>query len=648
MIEESSKLSLSNSFGRIVSLVKSIKFIPSVLVLLFDLFILIFFLSIFYLVLENLYFLEMTLQDFTFWSLAVLFLFSLFMYFFKSYRSFLRYTEFYELIRVAAVFFFSFSAFFILNQFAILFSWEINVPLFFILFVYLMSFVALSTYRLIVKEFYFYLNRESKASKKVVIYGTDFAAITLYRLFKRDLNYRNEVVAFFDENLPESSKEIFGLKVYYDLDQLELCLTKFKVDELIISSDSLSIDKKQLIFQICHNHSVEIKFFPSIAELKTTSADLSNLCKLRLEDLLGRPTIQIDQNHLTLNLNNRVILVSGAGGSIGSELCRQICKYPIKQLLLLDFDESALFEIHQELLRKYPGKDIEAVLCDIRSNKDLEEVFKKFRPDFVLHAAAYKHVPLMEAFPKLAVQTNIIGTKILADLSIKYRVLKFLLVSTDKAVNPTNVMGASKRCAELYIQSKAFTTGSDHATEFVVTRFGNVLGSNGSVIPLFTKQIENGGPVTVTHPDIVRFFMTIPEACSLVLEAFSMGKAGNVFVFDMGNPVRILDLAEKMIKLSGKKPYEDIAISFTGLRPGEKLYEELFNKDEVQSTTYNPKIFIINTNLSSLSRIDSNLQEIQHLLEKNGDGKALIKMIKKILPEYKSAEADYVELDRLN
>ena len=429
---------------------------------------------------------------------------------------------------------------------------------------------------------------------------------------------------------------------------MESCLINFKVSELVISSDSLSIDKKQLIFKICHKYGVDIKYFPSVSELKNTPVDLSNLRKLRLEDLLGRPPIQIDQNHLSQSLNNKIILVSGAGGSIGSELCRQICKYPIKQLLLLDFAESALFEIHQELLRNFPGKNAEAILCDIRSNRDLEEVFKRFRPEFVFHAAAYKHVPLMEVFPKLAVQTNILGTRLLADLSIKYGVLKFLLVSTDKAVNPTNVMGASKRCAELYIQSKAFTRGSDHATEFVVTRFGNVLGSNGSVIPLFTKQIENGGPVTVTHRDIVRYFMTIPEACSLVLEAFSMGKAGNIFVFDMGDPVRILDLAEKMIILSGKKPYKDISISFTGLRPGEKLYEELFNKDEVQSTTYNPKIFIINTNLSSLSRIDSDLQEIQHLLEKNGDGKSLIKMIKKILPEYKNAEADYVELDRLN
>lgn len=639
---------LRAKFESIFKFLKGVNFIPPLLIFSFDLFIVVFFLFTSYLVLENLYFSEMTLQDFTFWSMAVLFLSSLFMYIFKSYRSFLRYTEFYEIIRVASVFLFSFLSFFVLNHLSIFFSWDLNVPLFFILFVYLVSFVVLSTYRLMVKEFYFYLNRESKISKKIIIYGTDYTAITLYQLFKRDLNYRHEVVAFFDENLPDSSKEIFGLKIFSGLDHLESCLINFKVSELVISSDSLSIDKKQLIFKICHKYGVDIKYFPSVSELKNTPVDLSNLRKLRLEDLLGRPPIQIDQNHLSQSLNNKIILVSGAGGSIGSELCRQICKYPIKQLLLLDFAESALFEIHQELLRNFPGKNAEAILCDIRSNRDLEEVFKRFRPEFVFHAAAYKHVPLMEVFPKLAVQTNILGTRLLADLSIKYGVLKFLLVSTDKAVNPTNVMGATKRCAELYIQSKAFTRGSDHATEFVVTRFGNVLGSNGSVIPLFTKQIENGGPVTVTHRDIVRYFMTIPEACSLVLEAFSMGKAGNIFVFDMGDPVRILDLAEKMIILSGKKPYKDISISFTGLRPGEKLYEELFNKDEVQSTTYNPKIFIINTNLSSLSRIDSDLQEIQHLLEKNGDGKSLIKMIKKILPEYKSTEADYVELDRLN
>lgn len=639
---------LYNRLSHLFNFLKRVNFIPPLLIFFFDSFIVVFFLFTSYLVLENLYFSNMSVRDFTFWSMAVLFLSSLFMYIFKSYRSFLRYTEFYEIIRVASVFLFSFVSFFVLNQISIFFSWNLKVPLFFILFVYLVSFVVLSTYRLVVKEFYFFLNRESKISKKIIIYGTDYTAITLYQLFKRDLNYKHEVVAFFDENLPDSSKEIFGLKIYSNLEYLESCLIDYNISELIISSDSLSVDKKQLIFQICHNNSVDIKFFPSIAELKNTSADLSNLRKLRLEDLLGRPTIQIDQNHLSMNLNNKIILVSGAGGSIGSELCRQICKYPIKQLLLMDFAESALFEIHQELLRNFPGKDIDAILCDLRSIKDTEEIFKNFNPEFVFHAAAYKHVPLMEAFPKLAVQTNIIGTKILADLSIKYEVRKFLLVSTDKAVNPTNVMGASKRCAELYIQSKALASGGNHVTEFVITRFGNVLGSNGSVIPLFTKQIENGGPVTVTHKDIVRYFMTIPEACSLVLEAFSMGKTGNVFVFDMGSPVRILDLAEKMIKLSGKKPYDDISISFTGLRPGEKLYEELFNKDEVQSTTYNPKIFIINTNSNSFCDIDPELEKIEFFLENNGDEKSLIRIIKKIVPEYKNNDVDFVELNRLN
>lgn len=631
---------------KVLDFIKRVNFIPPLLIFSFDIFIVTFVLFISFFILENLNLIDFDLSDFSRWSSLALFITALFMYTFKSYRSFLRYTEFYEIIKIASVFVFSFLVFIILESLNTNFELGVSVPVFYLLFVYLVSFVALSTYRLLVKEFYFFLNRENRTVKNIIIYGTDYSAITLYQLFKRDLNYKHQVVAFFDENLPDNSKQIYGVKIYSSLDLFEDCLNSFEVSEVIISSDSLSVEKKQFIFQACYRNQVEIKYFPSISELKNSSVNLEHLRKLKLEDLLGRSPIHIDQNHLSFNLKGRRVLVSGAGGSIGSELCRQICKYPIAKIILLDFAESALFEIQQELIRNFPTKKIEAVLCDIRSFADLEEVFIGYNPELVFHAAAYKHVPLMESFPKLAIQTNIFGTKNLVDLSIKFDVLKFLLISTDKAVNPSNVMGASKRCAELYVQSKTKLFGKSHSTEFVITRFGNVLGSNGSVIPLFTKQIENGGPVTVTHKDIVRYFMTIPEACSLVLEAFSMGKDGSVFVFDMGDPVRIVDLAEKMIKLTGKKPYIDIPIMFSGLRPGEKLFEELFNDSDEQSKTYNPKIFIINNNCDFDLNLDLEINRIKTMIENNADSNSLVKLIKEIIPEFKSQESKFVELDK--
>jgi FlaA1/EpsC-like NDP-sugar epimerase len=345
-----------------------------------------------------------------------------------------------------------------------------------------------------------------------------------------------------------------------------------------------------------------------------------------------------------------VVLVTGAAGSIGSELCRQIAFYKPSLLILLDAAESPLFDIQQEFKERYPSITIKTVLADVRNRKRLNEIFKDNRPQLVFHAAAYKHVPLMEHYPEESIHTNVLGTKNMADLSAFYQVEKFVFVSTDKAVNPTNVMGATKRAAEMYVQSFNEYLENNHTkfhTKFITTRFGNVLGSNGSVVPLFKKQLANGGPLTVTHPDITRYFMTIPEACQLVLEAGIMGNGGEVYVFDMGSPVKIVDLAKRMIELSGKKVGEDIEIQFTGLREGEKLYEELLNDHERVQITHHPKILIAQVNPNSYHKVRNQIELFAELIEKNNEYD-LVRHLKVLVPEFISNSSRFETLDRVN
>ena len=367
----------------------------------------------------------------------------------------------------------------------------------------------------------------------------------------------------------------------------------------------------------------------------------SQIRDVRIEDLLGRDEIQLNQKKILLGLENKTILVSGAAGSIGSEIVRQLLRFPIKKIVLLDQAESALYDLQQEILLRHYDAPFQVVLADVTNKVRMANVFKEYQPHIVFNAAAYKHVPLMEDAPYEAIRINVGGTKILADLSLEHGVEKFVMVSTDKAVNPTNVMGTSKRICEIYVQSLAQMP--EVKTGFVTTRFGNVLGSNGSVVPLFKKQIAQGGPVTVTHPDITRFFMTIPEACQLVLEAAFMGNGGEIFVFDMGEPVKILDLAQKMIKLSGLKLGEDIDIKFTGLRPGEKLYEELLASTENTIPTYNDKIMIGNVLPYNIDETSKEIADLLGSLYKESEESLIVRM-KSLVPEFYPQNPKYKSL----
>jgi FlaA1/EpsC-like NDP-sugar epimerase len=406
----------------------------------------------------------------------------------------------------------------------------------------------------------------------------------------------------------------------------------------------MSAKAKRKISDIFLDRGVVVKALPPVDKWVEGEFAMNQIHNVKIEDLLGREVIQMNNKRIGEEISGKVILVTGAAGSIGSEIVRQLIAYFPSKLVLVDQAESALYDLEYELAGKVPANvQLIVNVADVSDTRRVSRIFKSHKPDIIFHAAAYKHVPLMENNPYEAIKTNVIGTRILAELASEVGVEKFVMVSTDKAVNPTNVMGATKRLAEMYTQSMNQLEGVK--TKFIATRFGNVLGSNGSVIPLFKKQIERGGPVTVTHPEITRYFMTIPEACELVLEAATMGQGGEVFVFDMGESVKIIDLAKKMITLSGLRVDKDIEIRYTGLRPGEKLYEELLNNDENTLPTHHPKILIAEVNTPSYAYMEVATNDLNHLLS-NGDNNSIVAKIKEIIPEYKSNNSVFETLDK--
>ncbi len=507
-------------------------------------------------------------------------------------------------------------------------------------------------YRLLVKELFVYIKNGVmvKELKNGVIFGAGEAGIIAQEAIKRDSKIEFNTIAFLDDDPKKEGKNIDGKRIYKGIKDLERLVTEFGVTELIIAVRDLSVQRKNEIIDECLKLKVSVSIVPPVDQWINGGLTANEIREVKIEDLLSREQIILDNPRIHQDLQGKVILVTGAAGSIGSELCRQISYYDPQMLIMLDIAESALYDIEQEFKESRPNCPMKIVLGDVRNKKKIKEVFKKFKPQVVFHAAAYKHVPMMENYPEEAVHSNIIGTKILADIAVLAQVDKFVFVSTDKAVNPTNVMGASKRTAEMYVQALNEYLEVNHKkyhTKFITTRFGNVLGSNGSVIPLFKKQIMHGGPITVTHPDITRYFMTIPEACQLVLEAGIMGEGGEIFVFDMGEPIKILDLAKKMIKLSGKKIDEDIKIVFSGLREGEKLFEELLNDFEMVKITHHPKIKIASVPPSSYHKIDGQIDIFIDLIGKNSENE-LVSHLKSIVPEYISNSSRFGVLDRLN
>jgi FlaA1/EpsC-like NDP-sugar epimerase len=451
-------------------------------------------------------------------------------------------------------------------------------------------------------------------------------------------------LGFIDDNESKIGKTIEGIKVYSLPEVLDKFVGSNDGMEVIMAINNMSAKSKRKISDIFLDRGVVVKALPPVDKWVEGEFAMNQIHNVKIEDLLGREVIQMNNKRIGEEISGKVILVTGAAGSIGSEIVRQLIAYFPAKLVLVDQAESALYDLEYELAGKVPTNvQLIVNVADVSDTRRVSKIFKNHRPDIIFHAAAYKHVPLMENNPYEAIKTNVIGTRILSELAAEVGVEKFVMVSTDKAVNPTNVMGATKRLAEMYTQSMNQLEGVK--TKFIATRFGNVLGSNGSVIPLFKKQIERGGPVTVTHPEITRYFMTIPEACELVLEAATMGQGGEVFVFDMGESVKIIDLAKKMITLSGLRVDKDIEIRYTGLRPGEKLYEELLNNDENTLPTHHPKILIAEVNTPSYAYMEVATNDLNHLLS-SGTNNSIVAKIKEIIPEYKSNNSVFETLDK--
>jgi FlaA1/EpsC-like NDP-sugar epimerase len=512
--------------------------------------------------------------------------------------------------------------------------------------------------RTFVRGFYYYAKQINTVDREnVLVYGSDMEAILVKQAIESSANNKFVIAGFIETDTNKINTYIQQKKVYH-LKALATLKSKKNISKLIVMNDRLTSKEKKLVIEKCLQIGIKVLTVPPSDQWISGRPAMAQFKELKIEDLLQREPIVINTSNISQDLSGKRVLITGAAGSIGSEIVRQVLSYKPEMVILVDQAESALHDMQLEVEEKFPNSNVKIFIASIRDRNRMQIPFREFRPHVVYHAAAYKHVPMMERHPCEAILTNVMGTKTIADLAIQYSVQKFVMISTDKAVNPTNVMGTSKRIAEMYVQSLSnvadnivdqtllnITNPSGIKTKFITTRFGNVLGSNGSVIPRFRQQIESGGPVTVTHPEITRFFMTIPEAVQLVLEAGTMGKGAEIFIFDMGKPVKIVDLALKMIRLAGLTPDEDIKVVFTGLRPGEKLYEELLNKEEKTLPTHHEKIKIAKV-IPCSHKVVRDIEELINLgrLE---DHYGLVRKMKELVPEFKSNNSQYEKLDQL-
>jgi FlaA1/EpsC-like NDP-sugar epimerase len=512
------------------------------------------------------------------------------------------------------------------------------------------AFCGLFLYRVLVKRTFELYFSDTSTSKlvRVVIYGTDANAISVANALNFETPARFKVIGFVDHNNQNTSKRMLDLPILSQKKKLTALMRSLSAEGIIIADKSLSKEEQIAIVDQCLEYNFKVFTVPLITNWENKKEISQKIKNIQIEDLLERKPIVLDDNSISKQLKDKTVLITGAAGSIGSEIVRQVLSFNPKSVIMLDQAETPLHQLTLETQSLDTKSNLYSVIADIRSKKAMEAVFATHHPQVVYHAAAYKHVPLMEENPAQAIITNVKGTKNLADLSCKYGVVKFVMVSTDKAVNPSNVMGASKRIAEKYVQSlqlKHIKDSNTVVTKFITTRFGNVLGSNGSVVPLFTQQIAAGGPVTITHKDIIRYFMTIPEACQLVLEAGAMGNGGEIYIFDMGKPVKIYDLARKMIKLAGFTPDVDIKIDVVGLRPGEKLYEELLNDTARTLRTHHEKIMIAQEKEEQYEELHQDIIDlISGSVVYNND--AIVSQMKKIVPEFKSMNSTFAVLDK--
>jgi FlaA1/EpsC-like NDP-sugar epimerase len=564
----------------------------------------------------------------------------------KSYAGIIRYTGLEDGIRILYTSVLSFTFTGILNL-IYHYNFDKNLVPYSVLFIaFFASFLFLFYYRLFVKSIFGYLKAESRDRINVIVFGAGQSGMIASQIIESGTARKYKVVAFVEDDVNKHGKEINGIQIFNAKESFNDLVEQYSVRELIIAIRDLPLERKNEIVDLCLQYDVKVKTVPPIEQWVHGELSWGQIKEVNIEDLLGREAININNDFLFDSLVKKRICVTGAAGSIGSELCRQILMNSPECLILVDQSESALYDIEMQLKSMKKSTTIHTFIADIVNQTRLKTIFQQFKPHYVFHAAAYKHVPMMESNPAEAIVNNILGTKTLADLSVEFGIEKFVMVSTDKAVNPTSVMGCSKRVAEIYVQSLDghLKSGGNSRTSFVTTRFGNVLGSNGSVIPTFKRQIQTGGPVTVTHPDITRFFMTISEASRLVLEAGIMGRGGEIFIFDMGKPIKIVDLARKMIKLSGLEPGKDIDIAFIGLRDGEKLYEELLNNNENTIPTHHTKILKAKVQEYDYPYVQSMVNLFEDLVTDKNELK-MVALMKEIVPEFKSNYSRFEVLD---
>ena len=568
---------------------------------------------------------------------------------FKLYSGIVRYTSSTDSIRILSCNLLTILILFGTKLFALAIRVPSPIDTSLIIIYSLLVFVGLVMYRTSIKVFFQYSKTARKIKKNVIIFGAGELGIAVKRTFDHDLTSNKIIVGFFDDNPSKVGKAIDGVRIYKS-DFLLPVIKKLAIDELIIATPSLLPDKKAQVIETCLENNISVLTIPPAQQIMNGDLSVNQIKNVKIEDLLERAPIKINNESILDQIRGKRVLVTGAAGSIGSEIAKQLSKYEPQLIILCDQAESPLHNLQLDLQEKFKDQIYQTFIADVKNYDRMRHLFEEFKPQIVYHAAAYKHVPMIENHPIEGVKTNIQGTINIANLSVEFKTKKFVFVSTDKAVNPTNVMGATKRIAEIYVQSlnnKLENENLEGRTRFITTRFGNVLGSNGSVIPRFREQIEKGGPVTVTHPDITRYFMTIPEACQLVIEAGNMGEGGEIFVFDMGKSVKIVDLAKKMIKLSGYEPNKDIEIKFTGLRPGEKLYEELLNDLENTLPTHHEKIMIAKVRENCFDGVQDQIKTLfdivatQHKIN-------IVRQMKAIVPEFKSQNSEYEILDKQN
>lgn len=578
---------------------------------------------------------------------------TIFFWIFHTYSGILRYSTFVDTIKVSLS---------VLSAGAILIALNIitqntthHIPfLNTVLAIYI--FVAITLlfgWRVTIKTCFEYLSHQRSDSNRVFIYGTQSAGLSIAKMLQSNMDSLYRPIGFIADINENTHHNLLGLNVYKRDDKLLQIMREKRVYSVIVSPLKMKHINPLRDLAIFLDNNIHVLTTPYFTDYNPKNEDknitqrIGAIESIKVEDLLERPTIKINTENVRNILSKKVVLITGAAGSIGSEIVQQVASHQPNGIILLDIAESPLHDLLMDIKPKFPTIRFIHVIADVRNQTMIEPIFKEYHPDVIFHAAAYKHVPMMEDFPPQAILTNVLGTKNIADLAVKYAVQRFIMVSTDKAVNPTNVMGASKRIAEIYVQSLFLNLVKENSncTKFITTRFGNVLGSNGSVVPYFKKQIAQGGPITVTHPDIIRYFMTIPEASSLVLEAATLGNGGEIFIFDMGQPVKISDLAKNMIRLAGYVPGQDIEIIYTGLRPGEKLYEELLNQKELTIPTTNEKILMAKVREYDYDDITSHINK---LIQYAQEGKIFptVQVMKDIVPEYKSKNSVYEQLDK--